>query len=132
MSGDWLARLLELNETQYRPHHERTSPDYPACEVFDIDAVERAFVRTAIYQRFATLGCTSAELALGEGATCAARLPVARVIGSISIMDPVLNGSFCSAYNAQTRATRDARSLSKLAEHGFLLNGRDALNAPGK
>ena len=84
MSADWLATLRGYNASVHKPHHERTSPAYPACEVYDIDGLERALVRTI--QRFATRHGHPAQ---GHAA---------KIIGSLSETDGMLNGTYCSAY----------------------------------
>jgi hypothetical protein len=111
MSGDWYAQLKGLNTSEYTPHHARSSSAYPACEVYDIDSLEMAFVRTTIYQRFATLGCTSEERSRGPGALCAKRQSVATFIGSVGGQDSFADGTYCSSYSRSIQTNNSAVSV---------------------
>ena len=99
MSRDWQSKIMGLNESEAPPHNEH-APSYHACETYDLDALEGAFVRSDIYQRFAYIGCTDEERARGgRGAECAKRAQVAHAIGSVSgLPSEFLNGTYCSAY----------------------------------
>lgn len=51
MSSDWLNHLSPMEN--YRPHHDIHSATYPACEMYIISNVEKHFMNTYIYKRFA-------------------------------------------------------------------------------
>eukprot|EP00308_Calcidiscus_leptoporus_P027322 CAMPEP_0119362358 /NCGR_PEP_ID=MMETSP1334-20130426/9441_1 /TAXON_ID=127549 /ORGANISM="Calcidiscus leptoporus, Strain RCC1130" /LENGTH=233 /DNA_ID=CAMNT_0007377557 /DNA_START=569 /DNA_END=1270 /DNA_ORIENTATION=- len=58
MSADWREELFRkydvatFQEPPPPPRHPRESPAYPACETYDLSAVEVALMRTEVYRRF--------------------------------------------------------------------------------
>lgn len=50
MSEDWRAVLQ--NRSTYKLHHSHDSPAYPACEIYDLNQVESALLRTSMFRRF--------------------------------------------------------------------------------
>lgn len=94
MSQDWYRELLRRAGTAVPgpPHHARDSPSYPACEIYDLDAVEAALLATAVVRRFG------------------ARAPMLRRVSQI---DGDLNGTYCSAVNARMAATNTGAETFK-------------------
>ena len=80
MSDDWRQALLPEDKKRkgYRPHHGAASPSFPACEMYDIDTVERLFMGTKIFQ-------------------------LSEQHGVYTNPATVFNGSACSTYNHKVR-----------------------------
>ena len=57
---------------------------HPTCHTYDIDAVERAFMRTELFQMIE-------------------RYPNVRALNKPSLNDGALNGTYCSSYNHRVR-----------------------------
>lgn len=81
MSADWRATLR--NDTAHVPHHNPSSPLYPDCALYRLDAVERALMRSHIYQRFHRY---------------------ARRFRSFSANDGEFDGTYCERSNAKVAA----------------------------
>lgn len=76
MSHDWRAQLQGNKKHAARVQPQSTL--YPACEIYDLDALETALMHSSLYQRFAD------------------RAPVLR---SLSSMDGDFTGKYCSTTN---------------------------------
>ncbi|XP_053397045.1 uncharacterized protein LOC123562512 [Mercenaria mercenaria] len=75
MSADWRWHLLHTKH--FTPHHELHSSSYPACEMYNISAVEQLFIKTNIYQKYA------------HGPS------LHDIIGKISNVDGDMDGHYC-------------------------------------
>eukprot|EP00040_Diaphanoeca_grandis_P002620 m.22255 g.22255 ORF g.22255 m.22255 type:complete len:278 (-) comp13751_c0_seq1:210-1043(-) len=83
MSQDWRQNLsARAVNAQYRRHHSQHGRGYPACEMYDIDTVERLFI--------------GSELAVLIRASN--NHYVKRMVRP-SLMDGELDGAYCSRYN---------------------------------
>ena len=83
MSSDYRARLL--GNDQYVPHRKRASVVWDACELYDINSVEKVFVANALKRRCSNLAQISIGLSWVK-----------------------LTGAFCSAHREAVIATRAA------------------------
>ena len=83
MSQDWYRQLLApragAGPFLGPRHHARDSPSAPACEIYDLDAVEVALMRTHVFRAY--------------GRRAAA-------IRRVSAIDGDLNGTYCTKVNA--------------------------------
>jgi hypothetical protein len=75
MSADWRKHLL--SKKSYVAHHEPHSPSYPACEMYNISAVEHLLMKTYVYQHFANVPSLH------------------YIIGKPSNVDGTLDGNYC-------------------------------------
>jgi hypothetical protein len=88
MSADWRARLqgTELSP----PHRAFGTPTYPACEVYDMDNLERNLLRTRVVLRF------------GDKDD--------QILKQVSNhMDPPLTGTYCRLSNRYVAEHRDVQ-----------------------
>ena len=90
MSADWRAALR--NNTAHVPHHDLSSPLHPNCEIYRLDAVERALMHSHIYQRFHRY---------------------ARRIRSFSANDGEFDGTYCERSNAKVAAAAPSRGAAE-------------------
>jgi len=83
MSDDWREQLLPLKKKKpgYTAHHNEHDPVYPACQMYDIDAVETLFLHTKLAQAMSVF-------------------PNMHTMLRPSTVDGTLNGKYCSRYNA--------------------------------
>lgn len=89
MSADWRARLR--NDSGRTTHHSPGSGLYPACEIYDLDAVERALMQSYVYRRFHAH---------------------ARRLRSFSANDGEFDGHYCSRTNRQVQVASPARVVT--------------------
>ena len=101
MSRDYRAILQ--NDSQYVPHHLRSSPLYPACEMYDLNVIESSLLTTYIYRHFASY---------------------ARRFRSFSAGDGEFNGSYCSHSNRRVAEERHSQSTPWSEKQG---NGNSAI-----
>jgi hypothetical protein len=104
MSSDYRARLLR--HKTYKPHRQSGNVAFDACENYDIDAVEKAFIATSLTQRCEALVAVSSGLSWA-----------------------IPNGQFCKRYIAAAIETRAAFNENpfKLRETGKMGNFDTAL-----
>ena len=95
MSEDWYRVLMKEKyarwKPNYRPHHAIDAPSYPACETYNVTAVEAALVATRV---FAAYG------------------PRSRALRSLSVADGDLDGTYCArttAFMARARTPQPSR-----------------------
>jgi len=84
MSADWRAQLQ--NDSKHVSHHEnQTSFDYPACEIYNIEAVEKLLISSHVYRRYHRFSAT---------------------LSTLSDRDDNLTGSYCARTNTLVRTLR--------------------------
>eukprot|EP00965_Chrysotila_dentata_P128933 4262956-Pleurochrysis_carterae.AAC.1 len=83
MSAEWRARLVE--GPTHRVRHSSNSSQYPACEIYDLDAVERAVMGTKIFSRFRAFS---------------------PILSSVSNLDSPFTGAYCTRVNEQVQRHR--------------------------
>lgn len=77
MSKDWRA-ILVAGDPMAVGHHSVNRSAYPACEMYDLDAVEAKLMQTEIFRKFSRRS---------------------KVLASVSTNDDPLNGTYCTATN---------------------------------